>query len=153
MPDGKTHLILWKFHWLTIVPFSLGLGFAFQDGVIPLGMFLGYGAGRYTDPDDDVFGLTHSEVRVVQELPFLGPFLYGDKSTYGAWFRKKHRSFWTHSYFVSTAIRFVWYTRLFWLYVWWSGAVLPPWLWILVCSTYIGLCYSDGVHIWADFRR
>lgn len=42
---------------------------------------------------------------MVNEIPILGHFMYGVSSTYGSFFRRHHRSFWTHFPIFSTAIR------------------------------------------------
>lgn len=70
-----------------------------------LGYLAGYSFHRYCDNDWDIFGSNNAEGRMVNEIPILGHFMYGVSSTYGSFFRRHHRSFWTHFPIVSTAIR------------------------------------------------
>lgn len=163
MPSGEVHYKYWKRNrWAGIV---LGIGLfsalSYVGGVVSfelwgikhslshgllvgLGATLGYMLGAVIDPDLDIMGTTKAEGRMMR-IPWpVGAFLYSWWSFYGATFRRHHRSFWTHSYVVSTAIR--------WLWQFWPVLRKNPALDTLLIGVFLGLCLSDGIHIWLDKR-
>jgi len=146
MPNGEVHFAKWKLGWLGVVPTSFVL--------LPLspyasvGLLVGYGLGRWIDPDLDQITITKSESRMISDFHIVGWLLVAYSTIYGTAFRRKHRSFWTHFPFVSTAIRYV-----YWF--WWIG--LLYWkdviqysnihLVFIMCS-FFGLSIADIIH-WA----
>ena len=150
-PSGVEHFKYWKSAWflpiviaiVNLIPAILTAR-TWEYAAISLGICFGYGLGYFIDPDLDLVGTTSAEGRMLK-IPILGWFLVAYWTIYGAAFRKHHRSFWTHSYIVSTAIRFIY---LFW------WAVFVPSMSILIgfglIGTFVGLCISDGIHVWAD---
>ena len=61
--------------------------------------------------------------------------------------RMKHRSFWSHSYIISTFIRMIYQ-------FWWILFLHPVNLVLFILlGAYIGLCVSDGLHIWLDMKE
>lgn len=165
MSDGIRHHEVWRKGWSLALPLSFltyavvdpfqpgwncgSLGCLSGNTVYSLGVLLGYGMGRWIDPDLDLMGTTGAEGRLVNEIPILGVFLYGHWSTYGAIFRKHHRSFWTHAPGVSTIIRLFWQFYplfiLMWLKDWYYPFILQIFL-----GMWIGLSWADALHFWED---
>jgi hypothetical protein len=114
---------------------------------VALGSLAGYFLGQWLDPDLDIVGMTKSEGRMLK-IPIAGPFLIGYWAIYGAIFRRKHRSVWTHGYVLSTGIRYGY--SFWWLYF--VIPVLYDWMMYVLIGIFIGLCFSDSIHIWADRR-
>lgn len=146
MPSGQVHLSFWKSAWF--LPIAIGGAFfiplTWASTCIALGILLGYGLGYFLDPDLDMVGTTSAEGRMLK-IPVLGIFMVTYWTLYGAVFRKSHRSFWTHSYVISTAIRFA--------YQFWFLLFVPSMnilIGYLLAGAFVGLCISDGVHVWAD---
>jgi hypothetical protein len=111
---------------------------------------VGYGMGRYLNGDADQVGVSFAEGRTMNELPVIGNFIFGWMSVYGAFTRKLHRSFFTHSPGVATA------GRLFWLFFW-IPLIYHYWQidfkwWDLMVATgvWLGLSASDMMHFLAD---
>lgn len=165
MSDGARHHEVWRKGWIVALPLSLltyvvvdpfhpawncgTLGCLSGNTVYSLGVLLGYGMGRYISPDLDLMGVTSDEGRLVNEIPVLGVFLYGHWATYGAIFRKHHRSFWTHFPGVSTAIRIIYQFYplfiVFFLKSWYF-----PWIYQIIFGIWIGLSFADFLHFWED---
>lgn len=144
MPSGKTHYELWKVGW-TIVP---AVFMACPTNWSAVGSIIGYGLiGQFVDPDLDLVGITSAEGRMMRKLPLIGGLFVAYWTFYGFLFRGKHRSFWTHSLFVSTAIRFLYMFWFFWYLGWWS-----PWLVEFMTGVYFGMSTSDAIHSIADWR-
>ena len=146
MPDGRTHHVIWGRAWPVVLG-TVGVLLVIQEYELAAGITLGYGLGRYLDPDLDVMGTTGGDARMVNELPVLGLLLYGYWSVYGAFFRRHHRSKWTHSPFISTAIRFVYQ---FWLPALAIYHYHVNWAWWLMLGMYGGLTFADVLHWAAD---
>jgi hypothetical protein len=165
MSDGKVHHKKWRQGWIVALPLSLivyglvdpfhpawscsQLGCFSGNTVVSLGVLLGYGMGRYIDPDLDQMGTTGAEGRLVNEIPILGVFLYGHWATYGAIFRKHHRSFWTHYPGVSTLIRLIYQFYPLFLILW-----LKDWNYAFIWQTFwgmlLGLSLADYLHFRED---
>jgi len=146
MPDGQTHLKIWTAAWSVALPVA-ALTLIAGEPVIAAGITIGYGLGRYLDPDLDVMGTAGGDGRMVNELPIVGLLLYGYWSVYGAVFRRHHRSKWTHGPFISTAIRFVYQ---FWLPALAIYYYHMNWAWWLLLGMYGGLTFADVLHWAAD---
>jgi len=160
-PDGATHLNLWRKHsYLPVVvifiltPIIARLRIVkvcFDEFCFPLVIFfstsvlIGYFViGYFIDPDADLVGMSSADGRMMNKIPILGILFVMWWTGYGAIFRTKHRSFWTHSYIFSTFLRFIWG-------FWWSFWFFRELLGIYVISgVFVGMCLADGVHIWAD---
>jgi hypothetical protein len=146
VPSGQVHLSFWKSAWF--LPIAVAGAFfiplKWATFYIALGILLGYGLGYFIDPDLDLLGVTSAEGRMLK-IPVLGYLLVPYWSFYGAVFRRHHRSFWTHSYVMSTIIRFAY--QFWWLVLF---STLPMWFAWILSGTFFGLCISDGIHIWAD---
>lgn len=143
MPSGKVHHRLWKIGW--IVEGVAFMPLLLYYPLVAIGSAIGYFLGQFIDPDLDLVGITSAEGRMLRKMPFVGGLFVAYWTLYGAIFRKQHRSFWTHSYIASTIIRFA-YT-FWWLLLFKS---LPVWLYSVMPGVFVGMCISDGVHIWAD---
>lgn len=167
MPDGVHHHRVWRRNWLWVPPLSV-LAYGLVDPIkltytctdlgcfsgnlfVSLGVFLGYGMGRYIDPDLDQMGTTAAEGRMVNEIPILGVFLYGHWATYGAIFRKKHRSFLTHFPLVSTGIRLFYQFYGIFLILSLKNWIFP-WILHLFIGIFIGLSFADFLH-WKEDKR
>jgi hypothetical protein len=165
MSDGKTHHRKWRQGWIFALPLSLFVyalvdifrpawfcswaGCFSGNTVYTLGVLLGYAMGRYIDPDLDQMGATVADGRLVNEIPILGVFLYGHWATYGAIFRKHHRSFWTHCPGVSTAIRIFYQFYPLFVVLWlkdWNYAFIFQIFW----GVFFGLTLADFIHFRED---
>lgn len=165
MSDGKTHHKQWRKGWLVALPLSClmygavdPLPLSWSCSVIgcfsgnlmcSVGVLLGYEMGRYISPDADQIGATHGEGLMVNEIPILGVFLYGHWATYGAIFRKHHRSFWTHYPGASTLIRLFWQFYPLFILMWlkdWNYAFIFQIFWGML----IGLSWADFLHFHED---
>lgn len=147
---------------LMAVVFPLVLGFS----------TIGYDKGERIDPDSDQMSFTRSDGNKVRKYGIAGwifitwwtlyaiamnvlAFATGtNNGSLGG-----HRTFWTHSYVFSTIIRMVWqyipHTILISTIPF--SEINPTFLsfaWIIVfyilLGEFIGLAYSDAVHIWLD---
>jgi uncharacterized metal-binding protein len=143
MPSGIIHHRLWKYGWgVECAAFAVLLS---HSPTISIGTAIGYFLGQFLDPDLDLVGITGAEGRILRKLPVLGAFIVGYWTVFGGLFRRHHRSFWTHSYVISTAIRFVygfWWVVLF--------KHTETWLLMMLFGMFIGLCIADAIHIRAD---
>ena len=146
MPSGKVHFSHWKKGWV-VEGVLIVLLLSFHHPFLALGSLIGYFLGQFITPDADLVGITFGEGRMLRKLPVIGGLFVGYWTIYGAVFRKHHRSFWTHSYIFSTVIRFVYG-------FWWIGLFryTETWFLLSVLGMFIGLCLSDGLHVWADMR-
>ena len=143
MPSGEIHYKYWKRGWTAQGLISIGL--MFVQPFVALGSIVGYFLGQWLDPDLDIVGMTNAEGRMLK-VPILGALAVAYWTFYGALFRRKHRSVWTHGYILSTGIR---YGYSFW----WLYFVIPvvyDWMMYSLIGIFIGLCLSDALHIWAD---
>lgn len=165
MSDGKRHHEVWRQNRIWVLPLSFisyllldPLGsycfpwFCVANKVFAaVGVILGYFMGRYIDPDLDQMGATSADGRLVNEIPIIGVFLYGHWSTYGAFFRKHHRSIWTHFPVLSTSIRIIY--QFYGLFIilflkhWWNLPIISVFLGML-----IGLSFADLLHYMEDLR-
>lgn len=103
MPDGVTHFSYYKSGFRWAIPSSIV--FTIGDWKFGIGNLVGYSLGRYLDPDLDLMGSSSCEGRIVNEIPIFGHLIFGATSAYGSFFRRHHRSFWTHFPGLSTLIR------------------------------------------------
>lgn len=148
MPDGLTHDRLWSYGQALAYPASAI--FAFSSWPIAVGSVLGYWAGRFIGPDMDLVGITYGEGEMMRRFGCLGGILVSYFTFYGFVFRGSHRSFWTHGIILSTAIRFI--------YTFWIPALLMynrQWLsysiYLGALGIFLGMCFSDFIHIIADW--
>lgn len=166
MPSGQVHDALWKYGRVLAIPLAvasalitdslpLSRGCNYHVGlclsgqtILGAGVVAGYWYGRYITPDEDIVGMTVGEGYLMNQLPIIGNFLVGYWSVYGAFFRKKHRSLWTHGPILSTAIRYLfgfwWMGFLIWK-GWWAD-----WATYLMVGAFIGTCLIDIIHWAAD---
>lgn len=143
MPDGTTHHNIWKVGWSISFPTSLySVTFNPEFGI---GVLVGYGIGRWIDPDWDIVGTTEAEGRMMNELKITGYVLYGISSIYGAIFRRFHRKWITHLPGLSTAIRMAFILLPIGLL--WKGVFTFP---VLLIGIWFGLSIADGLHYAAD---
>lgn len=154
MPDGKTHTKIWKAGLVGVPVVTLGItlmawpNIHVQSGWVYLGAGIptGYLFGLFVDPDLDIVGMSKSEGRMMNIFPIVGNIMVGYWTIYGAFFRRHHRSFWTHGPFVSTAIRY--------LFAFWWVAFLDNWwnvfLTLFFVGMYFGTVYADVLHWAAD---
>lgn len=126
--------------WVAVLPISIYLG-VFHP-VVGSGILLGYGMGHFVDPDWDQIGITAAEGRIVNQIPIIGKFIVGYSTIYGAFFRRKHRTFFTHTPGISTAIRLVY---LFW-WLYFVIQTLYDWQIIFGLCVFIGLSLADSIH-------
>lgn len=145
MPDGLTHLKYYNQGWVATLPTSAIIAVAINPW-LGVGMLVGYGLGRWIDPDLDQVGITSSEGRIINELRIVGYVIVGYSTIYGAWFRRYHRSWITHFPFVSSAIRLIYF--FWWLYF--VINVLYPWQESVIIGTWVGLSMADTIHYVLD---
>lgn len=159
MPDGKTHKKLHDlFYPLPVVSTILaGVWMVEQgkEGAALTGFILvGYYLGNYIHPDLDR--------PISWKSPILFPIWLWWR-IYARWMNLYggHRSFATHAFLFSTAIRFLWmalplYIAVYLLLMLWtkesSTALLPGYEQVIYAGlwAYIGLSESDAVHIFFD---
>lgn len=166
MPDGATHLKLWR-GGLTVIPpvvtatwivgsfLSLRTS-CYLETCVPghvsmsLGILLGYLYGAFIDPDMDIVGMTQAEGRLMRKLGIVGGLLVAYWTFYGYLFRKKHRSIWTHGPVLSTVIRYGYQFWLPWIYIY-NSTVDLSWLIFIFIGMFIGTTLSDTIHFAADW--
>ena len=151
MPDGVTHYKHFTKGYTFQIPFSIMI--SFLDWKLGLGNIIGYSFHRYCDNDLDLMGVNAAEGRQVNEIPILGNFMFGMSSIYGSFFRKYHRSIWTHLPYLSTAIRLFFFFIFPFLILDGYGInfIGNGWhmFWI---GFYNGLSMADGIHWWLDVK-
>jgi len=115
--------------------------------LIGIGIFVGYEIGKYVENDWDIMGVTASEGRLVNDIPAMGHILFGISSAYGSYWRRYHRSFWTHFPFVATGVRYLYLFWWIWLEIYRSDL---DWSWLIFIfiGSYLGTSLSDALH-WA----
>lgn len=166
MPSGEVHDALWKMGRLAILPIaissalvtdSLALTVSCNQSIgicisgqtfMAVGVLIGYWYGRYITPDEDIAGMTVGEGYLMNHFPILGNIAVGYWTIYGAFFRKKHRSLWTHGPFLSTAIRYVY--AFWWIAFLISNGWWHSWATYLMIGAYLGTCVIDIIHWAAD---
>jgi len=135
------------------VQVPLSVLYCLVDWKFGLGSIVGYSCGRWIDPDWDIMGTNNAEGRVVNELPILGHFIYGISSTYGSFWRKKHRSFWTHFPYVSTIIRLMFVFIIPFTILDANGVNLIGNNWHLFwIGFWDGLSHADAIHYYLDVK-
>ena len=132
--------------------FPISVALSFSDWRIGIGYLAGYSLGRWVDPDLDLMSANSAEGRIINELPLLGHFLYGVSSSYGSFWRRHHRSVWTHYPLISTLIRLVWFLWLPFVLLDAYGInfIGGGWVWFWV-SLWLGLSCADAIHLYKDF--
>jgi hypothetical protein len=149
LPDGVTHYKYFKKGYLAEIPLTLLL--IAYDWKLALGNIVGYSLGRWIDPDWDIMGTNNAEGRMVNEIPIMGHFLYGVSSAYGSFWRKAHRSFWTHFPFISTAIRLIYVFLVpFILFDYYKINLIGNGWHMFHVGVWIGLSQADGIHYFLD---
>ena len=106
---------------------------------------LGYLLGKVVTPDLDQANITKTEWDMMRVGGDLGAVFVAYWMLYGR--RMKHRSFWSHSYGLSTFVRM--------LYQFWWVVLLHPVnvVWFILLGCFLGLSVSDGIHIWLDSQE
>ena len=160
MPDGITHERFRRQGRIIVFPVSIFLPIvlspipmkSYGEILVGIGIFVGYEMGRYVTPDWDIMGTTSSEGWMVNEIPFLGHFLFGLSSAYGSIFRRHHRSTITHFPLISTSIRYVIIFWWIWLEIYRSSL---DWAWLIFIfiGALIGTSISDGIHWYLDLIK
>jgi uncharacterized metal-binding protein len=148
MPSGEIHYRFYKAGFFTAIPSTIYL--LTISPSLGLGNLIGYFCHRWIDNDWDVYGINEAESRAVNELWILGYMIYGVSSSYGAMFRRKHRSFLSHFPIISTLIRLIF---LFWWLpiLYWNGAIEYSFWHIQFYTGFLlGLSHADTYHYFAD---
>jgi len=149
MPSGEIHYRYFKQGYIVEIPFTFLL--LFWNWKFALGNLLGYSFHRWCDNDWDIMGTNNAEGRMVNELPIIGHFLYGVSSAYGSFWRKAHRSFWTHFPFVSTLIRLVYVFIIpFILFDYYGINLIGNGWHMFYIGFWSGLSQADGIHWFLD---
>jgi hypothetical protein len=149
MPNGEIHHANYKSGY--ILATSVSLMSSLLDWKFGLGYFCGYTFHRWCDNDWDIMGSSAAEGRMVNELPIIGHILYGVSSSYGSFFRRRHRSFWTHFPVVSTAIRMVWVFIVPFTFLDAYGVNFIGNGWHLFWTGWLlGQSHADAIHWWLD---
>jgi uncharacterized metal-binding protein len=148
MPQGEIHAKFFKSGYLIIIPEVIYL--LFLNPLFAISVFFGYSLGRYFDPDLDIASTSSAEGRMMNELKILGYVMYAISSFYGAVFRRRHRSVWTHYPVISTIIRliffFFWIPLLFAIYHW----TVQSWELTIFFGVWFSLSQADMIHWLAD---
>ena len=148
MPLGKAHEKLWRHPVIrnTAILISVIIGVGFKNPLLGIGFYFGYVLHRWLDPDLDLLGRSLSERRMIWDFGLLG-YVFRSYWTIYAKVCKLvgggHRGWLSHSPLLSSAFRLAF--GFWWLYFFW----VPPME--LVIVVWLGLSYSDLVHILADF--
>ena len=148
-PSGKVHFYWWKKGRVGAILFGVAASLLYWS--LGLGILSGYLLGRWIEPDLDMVQTTTSEYRAMRELKLFGVLLVCYWLPYG--FIVPHRHFLSHSPIISTIIRFVYQFWRLWIFLdkygyMWNSAMLFGFL-----GLFIGLCLSDLIHIFLDYRR
>lgn len=148
MPDGKTHYIYYKRGFMVSIPISILS--SFYSVKLGLGYICGYGFGAVCDPDWDLVTANNAESRLLK-IPILGHFLFGISSFYGSYFFRKHRGFWGHFPFISTAIRLIFVFAVPFIVgdSWGINFIGDGW-WKFWAGFYSGLSQADAIHYYLD---
>lgn len=149
MPDGNTHYAAFKRGYILSVPVAFVCGVS--DVRLGIGYILGYSFGRFCDPDWDLMSANSAEGRMVNDIPILGHILFGISSSYGSFWRRHHRSFWTHFPVVSTLIRLIWVFIIPFAIMDGYGVnlMVNGWhrFWL---GFWAGLSHADAIHFYLD---
>lgn len=162
MSDGEAHLKFWRLNTLVSAPVSVAVywittympatGYKFGGGtlttsplsVVVAGEAIGNLLGVIVEPDLDQIGVTSSEGRAMRALKLIGVIWTMYWMPYAYLF--KHRSYFSHGYIVSTAIRFAY--CFWWLWFYNPSELIK----VFMFGIFLGLCRSDAVHIVKDVR-
>lgn len=147
MPNGETHVKIWKdfFPLTLIIAFLVGVNWSWY---LALFVIVGWGLhGFGFDNDLDLTGMNRSEALWTRLVIFIP--LIGWSTFYARIFQHHggHRSFWTHSFLVSTFIRLMFFGLpfVYWFRIYWVDS-----LWREFFGMFIGLAISDSLHTLAD---
>lgn len=162
MPDGKTHLTIWKKHLSRWVVACISLAFVMLLGDWPIEAVLvfafaglGYVFGYYVDPDLDQVGLSSAEGRMLRDFPGPGAVVAAWWLVYGYVAQTilgGHRAFLTHFPGVSTIIRVAWTWLPICVIMWVIRFPIPDLTWWAVVGMWLGLSFADYLHWRADMR-
>jgi len=142
MPTGAHHHRIYLSGWAVMAPATL---YAITiSPALAFGMLLGYGLGAILNPDADQLAVTYAEGIAIRYLSIFGFVWVGYWTIYAGIFRKKHRSFWTHFPFVSTAI------RTFILFWWMYFVPWQSWYGISLFGIFLSLSIVDVGHYVSD---
>jgi len=163
MPNGKVHDSFWKkayplpiiitvivyilvdFTLGYIAPYTCAKSWCLSNSLLTsIGIPFGYLLGKVITPDLDMPGITQSEWWVMRKFKIFGALFTAYWMPYGYLF--SHRSFWTHSYFISSFIRVIY--QFWWIFV----INLGNFRYFILFGIYLGLCISDSIHIWLDYH-
>lgn len=148
MPSGTVHYKFYKAGFITSIPTTIYM--LTISPALGIGNIIGYFCHRWIDNDWDIYSINESESRAVNELWLLGYIIYGVSSSYGAMFRRKHRSFLSHFPIISTFIRLIF---LFWWLpiLYWNGSIIfHGWQLEFYTGILLGLSQADTYHFFAD---
>lgn len=147
MPSGKVHVKIWKslFPITVVIGVLIGIFWRVDVGFWTIigGLLHGFGI----DNDLDLTGMNRSEALWTQWVIFIP--LVGWSTFYSRIFQNHggHRSFWTHGFFISSAIRLLFFAFPFLEYFKNDihRSLLPEFI-----GMFIGLSISDSWHTIAD---
>lgn len=181
--DGQTHQRYLTYGWFIIIPAGvilfpiiLFLKLPYSE-LYPLFLYINYFTTYYSDPDDDLAGITTSEYKLQRDtkkinklVGLLGSIIVGYKGIYayiiGAWFRG-HRSWASHKWPFSTIGRMVFYNfGLLWIlnaiygymdtfFSWsettmWYEFYMDIWFLPYLVTQFISWSLGDIIHITLD---
>lgn len=178
MPNGKTHQLahtryrkaFYVVSAITCVIVVLVTKSPIWVGIVLwAGSLFGWQQGKYIEPDLDQLGMTISEGTAIRNFGIGGWIFTGWWTAYAVAMNiiayvtgtqngglGAHRTFWTHSYVFSTAIRFVWLYAP--MYITAFRFLLTMNIFVIVLlvfnlGNFQGLAYSDALHIYMDKRE
>lgn len=144
MPEGIHHDRVHLAGWVVILPSALyATTIHFEVTAV---LILSYAMGRYLNPDADIVGMTYADGLAMRHFKIFGNAWVAYWTFYGAVFKNRHRSLWTHFPFISTAIRMVY---LFW-WLYFIPIVWYDWQLVLIAVWWFGLSLSDIGHYVSD---
>ena len=154
MPNGRVHFELWKKGSRLAVAGSLPVAAMAQKWYYAPLTLVGYGLGAIIDPDLDMIQLTQAERRIIKKFGWFGYLWIAYWIPYAGFcklYAKGHRGWLSHSYVLSTIVRLA-YVGWPWVYFGIKYLGLPMVL-NLCIPIFLGLTYSDAIHIRADFAQ
>lgn len=179
MPSGKEHHAKHKrytvaFHIVNIATLLISIIITKSPWwiIIPIwiGSVFGWEQGKYIDPDLDQLDLTIAEGKSIRKFGLAGWLYTGYWTMYAILMNivayitgtqngrfGAHRTFWTHSYIFSTAIRFIFINIPVYITLYYMKANLFNQIMAIAMLFHIGnfngLAYSDALHIYFDRRE
>ena len=182
MADGETHLSYLRKGWIIVVPlgillsvvcYSMGIPYYFL--YLPLS-YLNYYLCEYQDPDDDLYGASTSEGRLLREtkrvnviVGFFGAWFVGQKIVYAyiANLFGGHRSWFSHGLITGVLGRMIFYNIIFFGFLYfmfgfgvtywgWTNIYMElyfdVWLTPFLITQFIVWQFADIIHIILDTK-